>query len=64
MRKENDRRSLPCMGQMRLSSFPRSALSACRGGKGKLVAFFGKSPLVGVDLDLSRRSENGRKIDL
>jgi hypothetical protein len=32
--------------------------------KGKLVAFFRKSPLVGVDLDLSRRSDTGRKIDL
>lgn len=32
--------------------------------KGKLVAFFRKSPLVGVDLDLSRRRDTGRKIDL
>lgn len=34
------------------------------GRKGKLVAFFRKSPLVGVDLDLSRRSDTGRKLDL
>ena len=32
--------------------------------KGKLVEFFRKSPLVGVDLDLARRRDTGRKIDL
>ena len=32
--------------------------------KGKLVDFFRKSPLVGVDLDLARSRETGRKIDL
>jgi antitoxin Phd len=32
--------------------------------KGKLVEFFRKSPLVGVDLDLARSRDTGRKIDL
>ena len=32
--------------------------------KDKLVEFFRKSPLVGVDLDLARRRDTGRKIDL
>lgn len=32
--------------------------------KGKLVDFFRKSPLVGVDLDLKRSRDPGRKIDL
>ena len=32
--------------------------------KGKLVEFFRKSPLVGVDLDLSRSRDTGRKIKL
>ena len=32
--------------------------------KGKLVEFFRKSPLLGVDLDLARRRDTGRKIDL
>ena len=32
--------------------------------KGKLVDFFRKSPLVGVDLDFARSKDTGRKIDL
>lgn len=32
--------------------------------KGKLVDFFRKSPLVGVDLDLARTRDTGRKINL
>ena len=32
--------------------------------KGKLVDFFRKSPLVGVDLDLARNKDTGRKVDL
>ena len=32
--------------------------------KGRLVDFFRKSPLVGVDLDLARSKDTGRKIDL
>lgn len=32
--------------------------------KGKLVDFFRKSPLVGVDLDIARPRDIGRKIKL
>ncbi|OGA45641.1 MAG: prevent-host-death protein [Betaproteobacteria bacterium RIFCSPLOWO2_12_FULL_62_58] len=32
--------------------------------KGKLVDFFRKSPLVGVDLALTRSKDTGREIDL
>jgi len=32
--------------------------------KGRLVEFFRKSPLVGVDLDLRRSRDTGRKIRL
>ena len=32
--------------------------------RGKLVDFFRKSPLVGVDLNLARSRDTGRKIDL
>lgn len=32
--------------------------------RSKLVDFFRKSPLVGVDLDLTRSRDPGRKIDL
>jgi antitoxin Phd len=32
--------------------------------RGKLVDFFRKAPLVGVDLDLTRSRDPGRKIDL
>jgi prevent-host-death family protein len=32
--------------------------------KGSLVEFFRKSPLVGVDLDLTRSRDTGRKIRL
>ena len=32
--------------------------------KGKLVDFFRKSPLVGVDLDIARPRDAGRKIKL
>ena len=34
------------------------------GRKGRLVEFFRKSPLVGVDLDLRRSGDTGRKIRL
>jgi prevent-host-death family protein len=32
--------------------------------KGKLVEFFRKSPLVGIDLDLARSKDTGRKVKL
>ena len=32
--------------------------------KGKLVDFFRKSPLVGVELDLARDKDTGRRVDL
>jgi prevent-host-death family protein len=32
--------------------------------KTKLVEFLRRSPLVGVDLDFSRRSDTGRKVSL
>lgn len=32
--------------------------------KGKLVEFFRKSPLVGIDLDVARSRDIGRKIKL
>jgi prevent-host-death family protein len=32
--------------------------------KGKLVDFFRKSPLVGIELDLTRSRDTGRRIDL
>ena len=32
--------------------------------KGKLVKFFRKSPLVGVDLKLTRDKDTGRRIEL
>ena len=32
--------------------------------KGTLVDFFRKSPLVGVDLDVTRSRDTGRKIEL
>ena len=32
--------------------------------RGRLVEFFSKSPLVGVDLDLRRSRDTGRKIRL
>lgn len=32
--------------------------------KGRLVEFFRKSPLAGVDLDLTRSRDTGRKIKL
>lgn len=32
--------------------------------KGRLVDFFRKSPLVGVDLDLRRDQDAGRRVDL
>ena len=34
------------------------------GRKGTLVEFFRKSPLVGVDLKMTRSRDTGRKIDL
>ena len=32
--------------------------------KGKLVDFFRKSPLIGVELDLARDKDTGRRVDL
>ena len=32
--------------------------------RGSLVDFFRKSPLVGVDLDLDRSTDTGRRVDL
>ena len=32
--------------------------------KGTLTEFFGRSPLVGVDLDIVRRADTGRPVDL
>ncbi len=32
--------------------------------RGRLVDFFRKSPLVGVDLKLARSRDSGRKVDL
>ncbi len=32
--------------------------------RGKLVAFFRKSPLVGIELDLTRDRDTGRKVEL
>jgi antitoxin Phd len=32
--------------------------------KGKLVEFFRKSPLVGVELELTRHRDTGRRVDL
>ena len=32
--------------------------------RGKLVDFFRKSPLVGVELDLARDQDTGRRVDL
>jgi len=40
------------------------AFRALAGAKGDLVRFFGKSPLVGVELDLDRKREYGRDIEL
>lgn len=32
--------------------------------RGKLVEFFRKSPLVGIELDLTRDRDTGRRVDL
>lgn len=32
--------------------------------RGKLVDFFRKSPLIGVELDLARDKDTGRRVDL
>jgi hypothetical protein len=46
----------------------RSAVTTAAGGespaRGGILAALRRSPLVGVDLDLTRRRETGRKTDL
>ena len=38
--------------------------SRLRQRKGTLIEFFRASPLVGVDLDVTRSKDTGRKVDL
>jgi hypothetical protein len=52
----------PDAGQTRTAI--RQALSCRQAGTGAILAALRRSPMVGVDIDLGRTREPGRKVDL